>query len=640
MKKSLLMLAALTAATSAFAFQKADISSLAKGPKVTTINPATRADGEMESFDFSYAAEPYTGYSLNGATGGTTRVYLAFEMTADDVKTFAGSKVTGFSVYSPFDSNFSGNSITDARFFYSFDLLEEAYSQDFNMTKSAASINNISIDEPYTITGEEDGIVFGYSFVVPKKNNMYYLLVDDIINAPATGIYAMTDDETFPTEFYTFGDEIGALCMSIKLERENLPKFASFASFPAAICLPLGQPSALPITLKATSGSPVESVEIEYTFGGQTQNTVLTFEPAVPAGAARYFSTNLEFPAYNEKYNETVEFKLTKINGIENIGSGTTAVADMVVVNEVPVHQTLIEEYTGTWCGFCTRGYAALEYIRENYPEFVVAAFHNDDPMAITNDYPSQISGFPSAVLNRNTLVDPYYGTQTYSTELPIVGDILALNSVPTVWSVKVDHAWASEDELVAKAEVANVAGFENKTYRIVYLLVADGLSGTSRSWFQANNYSTETPQFIPQLNAFCKGGEYGKKSVAGLIFNDVVISTTGIYGEDGSIPSSLAADEVAEHSLSFDLTTIPADLLPDKNKLRVIAAVVDAQGNVLNCAKDEVDDFTGTAVEGIESAISAPAEYYNLNGQKVSEPSNGIFIKKTGTKTEKVIIR
>lgn len=599
----------------------------------------TRADGEMESFDFSYASDPYSGYSLKGATGGTTRVYLAFEMAASDVKTFAGSKVTGFSVYSPFDSNFSGNTITDARFFYSFDLLEEAYSQDFNMTKTAANINNISIDEPYTITGEEDGIVFGYSFVVPKKNNMYYLLTDGIANDPATGIYAMTNEETFPTEFYTFGSDIGALCMSITLECEVLPKFVSFASFPASICLPLGQPSSLPITLKATSGSPVESVEIEYTFAGNTQNTVLTFDPAVPAGAARYISTNLEFPAYNEKYKETVEFKLTKINGIENIGAGTTTEADVVVVNEVPVHQTLIEEYTGTWCGWCTRGYAALEYMRENYPDFVVAAFHNDDPMAITDAYPSQINGFPSAVLNRNTLVDPYYGTQTYSTELPIVGDILALNAVPTVWSVKVDHTWVSDDELVAKAEVANLAGFENKTYNIVYLLVADGLSGTGRNWFQSNYYSTETPQYIPQLNAFCKGGEYGKSSVGGLIFNDVVISTTGIYGEEGSIPSSLAAEEVAEHSLSFDLTAIPEDLIADKNKLRVIAAVVDAAGNVLNCAKDEVDDFTGTAVEGIESATKAPVEYYDLTGRKVANPEKGIFIKKVGTKSEKVII-
>ncbi len=652
MKKTFLLTAALAATCSAFAatpsLQKADINSFKIGPKApaVTSKALTRADGAMESFDFTYAGEPANGYSLNGATGGKTRVFLAFEMATEDIKTFAGSKVSGFTVVSPFDANFSSNSITDARFFCTTDLSKEEFTQDFTMSKSAAAYNDISLDEAYTITGEEEALYFGYSFVVPKKNDMYYLLVDAMPNDPNTGIYGMTDEENaVPEEYYSFADEIGALCMSITLERENLPKFVSFASFPSSICLPLGEASTLPITLKATSGSPIESVEIEYTLGGQVQNSTIVLDPAISAGAGRYFGANLEFPACNEKFNETVLFKLTKINGIDNEGENTTAEADVVVVSEVPVHQTLYEEYTGTWCGYCTRGYAALEYIRENYPEFVVAAFHSGngskkDPMQITDEFPSAVSGFPSAVLNRSSVVDPYYGSQTYDMQLPIVGDILALNAIPTVWSVKVAHAWESDDVLIAKAEVANMAGFKDKNYRIVYLLVADGLSGANRSWYQTNYYNTDSPSdsYIPQLNEFCKGGEYGKSSVK-LTFNDVVISDTGIYGEEGSIPTSLEAEQVAEHTISFDLTNIPADLLPDKNKLRVIAAVVDARGTVLNCAKDEVNDYQGAAVESI-SDVNAPVEFYNLNGQKVANPSNGIFLRRQGSTTQKVIIK
>ncbi len=43
------------------------------------------------------------------------------------------------------------------------------------------------------------------------------------------------------------------------------------------------------------------------------------------------------------------------------------------------------------------------------------------------------------------------------------------------------------------------------------------------------------------------------------------------------------------------------------------------------------------TAVESIE--IEAPAEYYNLQGIKVDNPENGIFIKKQGSKASKVIL-
>ena len=46
----------------------------------------------------------------------------------------------------------------------------------------------------------------------------------------------------------------------------------------------------------------------------------------------------------------------------------------------------------------------------------------------------------------------------------------------------------------------------------------------------------------------------------------------------------------------------------------------------------------TATAIEEIE-AENAPVEYYNLQGVKVANPENGIFIKKQGSKTTKVVL-
>ena len=36
----------------------------------------------------------------------------------------------------------------------------------------------------------------------------------------------------------------------------------------------------------------------------------------------------------------------------------------------------------------------------------------------------------------------------------------------------------------------------------------------------------------------------------------------------------------------------------------------------------------------------NAPVEYYNLQGVKVAEPSNGIFIRRQGSKTTKIAIK
>lgn len=47
-----------------------------------------------------------------------------------------------------------------------------------------------------------------------------------------------------------------------------------------------------------------------------------------------------------------------------------------------------------------------------------------------------------------------------------------------------------------------------------------------------------------------------------------------------------------------------------------------------------------GSVVDGIECVEDAPVQYFNINGQRVQNPSNGIFIRKQGDKVNKIVIR
>ena len=47
----------------------------------------------------------------------------------------------------------------------------------------------------------------------------------------------------------------------------------------------------------------------------------------------------------------------------------------------------------------------------------------------------------------------------------------------------------------------------------------------------------------------------------------------------------------------------------------------------------------TLTAIESVAVDANAPVEYYNLQGVKVANPENGLFIKKQGNKATKVIL-
>ena len=45
------------------------------------------------------------------------------------------------------------------------------------------------------------------------------------------------------------------------------------------------------------------------------------------------------------------------------------------------------------------------------------------------------------------------------------------------------------------------------------------------------------------------------------------------------------------------------------------------------------------TGIDGIVAEENAPVEYYNLQGIRVENPANGIFIRRQGNKTTKVAL-
>ena len=60
----------------------------------------------------------------------------------------------------------------------------------------------------------------------------------------------------------------------------------------------------------------------------------------------------------------------------------------------------------------------------------------------------------------------------------------------------------------------------------------------------------------------------------------------------------------------------------------------VDANNYIISILED-----VSSGIEEIGVDANAPVEYYNLQGVKVANPENGIFIKKQGNKTTKVVL-
>jgi hypothetical protein len=77
-------------------------------------------------------------------------------------------------------------------------------------------------------------------------------------------------------------------------------------------------------------------------------------------------------------------------------------------------------------------------------------------------------------------------------------------------------------------------------------------------------------------------------------------------------------------------------------NTLLLIKAVDSTSGEESGVTGFYFSDAgTITGVEGVAAdAIAAPVEYFNLQGQRVANPTEGIFIRRQGNKVTKVVVR
>ena len=536
MKKTLLSLSAIAIASTAFAFGNLTPKSnkFVSGPLAPAIEKATqtRASG---SVDFSYSEEPYSAYSLSQVVGAGSRFFLAIEMSADDIKAYTGNQVSGFTVYSPTDDDGKKNSITEARFFLSTDLKSEEYSQDFKMSQTAMAPNVVSLETPYTITGEEKHLYLGYSFVIPQKNDMYYIIVDGVPNNnPGSLIFGFDKGNAFPSEFDNSGGaQIGALCMSIKIEGENIPEnMATISSVATPSYLPLnGNGVDVDFAVKNISINDMSSLEVTASVTGMP-DMVQSFEfSPVPFSK----STVLTFNGIkaNKKAFVDLSLQVTKVNG--QPFSGTKVTSSVPAYEEGYVKKIVAEDATGTWCGWCPGGIEALEYLKATYPDKAIAiGAHYNDNMQIDSYMPfmeTYIGAFPTVLYNRMIEQTP---TTPYTQVCQFIDQVAEYFDFPSYAEVSLEGK-SSEDGSTASVTASAVFAVSTTVpHYLSFVIVEDGVGPYAQS-----NYFKQ--QRVPM------NGWETKAAKVSTIFNDVARYYDCFPGIENSLPASIEANVANE---------------------------------------------------------------------------------------------
>lgn len=508
--------------------------------------------------------------------------------------------------------------------------------QDVDLTQDTITVD---LSVPYTI--DTDSIYIGYTFdyqVKDKKQEPPVLITTE---TSKSGFF-IHSSRTY-RNWINYSTS-GSLAVKTVLGNANAneAEVAPIQQLVGAV----NQDNTYSITLTNLGYNGIKDIDYDYETGTLKGSRHADLTTPIPAIFGATSDVTISLPGQAVKGNYPVKITITKVNAQDNAQAVSTT-TDMEVYSFLPKHRAVLEEYTGTWCGYCPRGLIGLEVMNRLYPEdFIGLSYHNGDPMTVmnSNQFPSEVTGFPAAWLDRTYQTDAYYGNEDNKFGIDKIWK--AVNNIFTLAEISAEAKLSADgSKISAKATTTFIKDLQDEQYKIEFILLSDSLTGTGSEWGQHNYYANgsqggaETfpePEFATFYN--------GESIVNGIYFPDVVIATSRLetkadntIDNDVPLPAEIKADTHIESVYEFELANVRNTdgtlLIQKKNCLRVVAVLINKSGKIINGAKAPVniDDYrAGITSTKVDSSFKSPVSYYDLSGRRIADTKHkGIFIAK-----------
>lgn len=376
-------------------------------------------------------------------------------------------------------------------------------------------------------------------------------------------------------------------------------------------------------TLRSSCKQPVTTFDYTITTPDGLQQGTISLPTAIDEGMERIAIVELPItaPATAQHFDATIS--ITAVNGSPNSTAAAPYTAHLNAVSRQVVRRSVVEEFTGTDCGFCPRGWLGMETLKEENPDrFIGIAIHQynqSDPMYVAGYAKLPFIGAPSCFIDRATKdICPYNGSGHYPT---IRGDFAYYNALLPDVDVTLSAALSPDGTSVeAEADIEFLG--EAEGYSVAYVLTADGLEGSTSAWTQENYFYTMDPSAIvneafPELAQFCAGGALGEKRVH-LVYGDVFLdSSWDVQGT--SLTDALPAATPGSHFSSAYTLKLPTKKVLaqalDLDRLYAVAIVFDASGRVANAARTLVGQ--PTAIVSPTNGAPTHSDVYTLDGRR-----------------------
>lgn len=355
-------------------------------------------------------------------------------------------------------------------------------------------------------------------------------------------------------------------------------------------------------------------------------------------GVGGTHTVEIPFAADSKIGTSTVTLTVTKVNGVENANATKTATGTLYTVEREFVKRSVVEEGTGTDCGYCPRGHVVMHNMHNLYgDQFIGIALHqrsSTDPMYNVS-YDLGFTSFPQCMVNRsNNFWDPYE-------QMPAVLKA-SLNEIALA-EVTVAGTFAEEDTKVnATASVESLVAGD---YNLAFMLTADGLTGKTNSWKQQNYFCKghagnpyKSKSSMPEDIQFLwdKGSSYVET------YNDVLISSSYVNNNNkATLPTLVANGTVSsEYTLKMPTKRTLKEAIKH-DQVYVVALLLDKKtGAIVNAGRARVTGSTG--IENVNNSSEATVvARYNVNGVQIAAPVKGInIVKMSDGTTRKVLVK
>ena len=497
-----------------------------------------------------------------------------------------------------------------------------------DVTPTKAGNMTVTLPKPYLIPAE--GVYVGYSVTVDKESETDGGPVTVIDQVKESGMYLHMSRNLLKWEDLSLDAGMSAV-IDVTVSGSNIADNAAAPVAGSNIYVKTGDEISFTQEFVNHGAAGIQSLDVEYTLNGETYTKHITSKVKGQYGLSTYAS--ITAPAISEVGTYLLNMRVVKVNGQDNMDPSAEAATQVMVLSNVPKKRTLMEEYTGTWCGWCTRGFVALELLKKQYSDdFVTISYHNGDPMEIISsaNFPSPVTGFPAAWIDRGMSVDPYGGDPYDDSRFSTLDILQWRNSMFANADIELTAKLSeAEDEISVTASVNFPYSDDNANFALEYVLVADGLTGDAGTdWDQQNYYSGDTSVSADLKEMAAEGG-----TISGLVFNDVAVGISEIGGIAESIPQSVQADVPVVHNYIFYpdycFNTSYEPVIQNKHQLYVVALLIDlTDGIVANAVKVKVADADVVGIEDtVKEQNNTETRFYNLQGQRIGKPQKGVNI-------------